>query len=389
MMNNKKNNLTKVKYQATFLPLISRAETEIKSLIIQSALLLKSKAFLRLRIKQIISRVAEEMPPNIIDRESYIEGLYFSSERMIKKYYDEMVFAYIVVAALLIRNKVIKKMPKNQSELIVIANRYKTATLKYNKPDVKFVKEQAELYKIDMKYEQKASPNVSDYEKRLKEKIGDVAKTEFAPAEEGKKKITVWQKAELDVRHEAQLKMVSDMVEKGVEYAWISSHPDCSVRCSKWQGSLVALNLRANNPQKTVDGKKYRYKKKSFLVGKVDGKNAYSLPDIMDVIVEPYGYKNNIIGGFNCRHKLVPYTKGSVAPTEYDREELQKQREINAKLREYEREIRRLKRLSIFYKTINPKQSKIYLKQAIKLKEEYIKFANDNGYAWLPYRLEV
>ena len=84
-MKNKKNNLTKVKYQATFLPLISRAETEIKELVIQSALLLKSKAFLRTRIKQIITRVNQEMPKNIIDRDSYIEGLYFSSERMVKK----------------------------------------------------------------------------------------------------------------------------------------------------------------------------------------------------------------------------------------------------------------------------------------------------------------
>lgn len=385
----KKNNLTKVKYQATFLPLISKAETRIKSLIIQSALLLKSKAFLRQQIRFIIESVAVDMPQNIIDRESYIEGLYFSSERMIKKYYDEMVFAYIVVGALLIRNKAIKKLPKTQSELMKIAKRYKSATLKYEKPDVNFVKEQVELYKIDMVYEQKASPNVSDYEKRLKEEIGGIAKTEFAPAEEGKKKITVWQKAELDVRHEAQVKMVDDLVEKGVEYAWISSHPDCSVRCSKWQGKLVALNKRADNPQTSVDGKKYRYDTKSFIVGKVDGKNVYSLPDIMDVVVQPYGYKNNIIGGFNCRHKLIAYTKGSVAPTDYDKEDLKKQREINAKLREFEREIRRLKRLSIFYKTINPKQSKIYLEQATKLTEEYKKFANDNGYAWLPYRLEV
>lgn len=385
----KKNNLTKVKYQATFLPLISKAETRIKSLIIQSALLLKSKAFLRQQIRFIIESVAVDMPQNIIDRESYIEGLYFSSERMIKKYYERMILAYLIVGSILIRNKVIKKLPKTQSELLVLSNRYKNVILKYNKPDLNFVLEKANEYKIDMIFEQKASPNVKDYARVLKEQIGGLAKTEFAPAEEGKRKITVWQKAELDVRYEAQLKMVDELKNKGVEYAWISSHPDCSKRCSRWQGKLVALNKRADNPQTSVDGKKYRYDTKSFIVGKVDGKNAYSLPDIMDVVVQPHGYKNNIIGGFNCRHKLVPYTKGSVAPTSYDAEEIKKQREINAKLREYEREIRRLKRLSIFYKTIDKKLSKIYLDKAIALTEEYKKFANENGYAWLPYRLEV
>ena len=351
--------------------------------------MLKSKAFLRLQIKEIIKSVNAKTPENVIDRESYIEGLYYSSERMIKKYYDRMILAYIIVGAILIRNKVIKKLPKTQSELLVLSNRYKNVIFKYDKPDLTFVLEKAKNYKIDMIFEQKGFPNVKDYHKALKEQIGGLAKTEFAPAEEGKRKITVWQKAELDVRYESQINMIENLKEKGVEYAWISSHPDCSKRCSRWQGKLVALNKRALAPQKTVDDKTYRYDTKSFIVGKVDGKNAYSLPDIMDVVVLPYGYKNNIIGGFNCRHKLVPYTKGSVAPTEYNAEEIKKQREINAKLREFEREIRRLKRLSIFYKTIDIKLSKIYLDKGRLLTEEYKKFANNNGYAWLPYRLEV
>lgn len=384
-----KNNLTNVKYQSTFLPLISRAETRIKELIIRSALLLESKAFLRLQIKDIIRQTNKEMPQNIIDRESYIEGLYFSSERMIKKYYERMVMAFIIAGSILIRNKVIKKLPKTQSELLVLSKRYKNATFKYEEPDLAFVFGKAKEYKIDMIFEAKAAPNVSNYAKALKEQIGGIAKTEFAPAEEGKRKITVWQKAELDVRYEAQQKMIENLKEKGVEYAWISTHPDCSKRCSKWQGKLVALNKRALAPQKTVDGKTYRYNTKSFIVDKIEGKNVYSLEDIMDVVVLPYGYKNNIIGGFNCRHKLIPYTKGSVAPTEYDAEDIKKQREINAKLREYEREIRRLKRLSIFYKATDKKLSIMYLDKAKQLTKEYKEFANKNGYAWLPYRLEV
>ena len=382
----KQSNITNAKYQATFLPLLSKAETRIKKLVIQSALTLKSKAFLRIEIKEIIKYVAEHMPKNIIDRESYIEGLYFSSERMIKKYYDRMILLFLFIGSALIESKRIKKLPKTQIELLKIAKNNKHLV---TKPNLEYVIDQAKKYKIDVLFEAKGFPNVKDYQKKLDEYIGDVAKTEFAPAEEGKKKITVWQKAELDVRHEAQQKMISDLQEKGVKYAWISSHPDCSKRCSRWQGKLVSLTEKATNPQTSVDGKKYNYNTKSFIVGKIDGKNVYSLEDIMNVIVLPYGYKNNIIGGFNCRHKLVPYTKGSVAPTEYDAEEVKKQREINAKLREYEREIRRLKRLSIFYKTTDAKTSRMYLDKANKLTEEYKAFAEKHGYACLPYRLEV
>ena len=84
---------------------------------------------------------------------------------------------------------------------------------------------------------------------------------------------------------------------------------------------------------------------------RIDGNTVYSLKAVTSQ-VDKYGYTNNIIVGFNCRHKLVPYKKGSLPPTEYNAEEVKKQREINAKLREYEREIRKLKRLSIFYKTM-------------------------------------
>ena len=40
-----------------------------------------------------------------------------------------------------------------------------------------------------MIYEQKGYPNVYQYPKMIKERINGIAKTEFAPAEEGKKKI--------------------------------------------------------------------------------------------------------------------------------------------------------------------------------------------------------
>jgi hypothetical protein len=370
-----KSNITNAKYQSTFLPILSRAETDIKELIINSALLLRSKAFLRLQIKQIISNVMEKLPKNIIDRQSYIDGLWYSSERMIKKYYDRMIIWFFFVAMLLKKNKIIKKTPKTQLELIKIVSKVKSKDLKEKSVEMADLYEKGKQYKIDMIFEQKGSPNVENYINKIKEYIGDVAKTEFAPAEEGKKKITMWQKAELDIRHESQIKMVEDLIAQGVIYAWTSSHPDCSKRCEKWQGKLFDLVNDADNG-------KFKMKKR------IEGHTVYSLKAVTSVI-DKYGYKNNIIVGFNCRHKLVPFTPKSEPPTEYDAEDVKKNREINAKLRAYEREIRRLKRLSIFYKTTDKKLSKMYLDRAKALTEEYKAFAEEHGFAWLPYRLEV
>lgn len=373
---NNKTNITNAKYQATFLPLLSKAETQIKELIITSALFLKSKAFLRLSIKQIIYKTIDELPKDIIDRQAYIDGLYFSSERMIKKYYDQMILSYLIVVSILLRNKLIKKMPDNQIDLFkIIYKAQKKDEIKVKEPDLSFLLEKGEKYKINMIYEQKGYPNVYQYPKMIKERINGIAKTEFAPAEEGKKKITVWQKAELDIRHESQMEMLDNIVKSGVQYAWTSTHPDCSKRCQKWQGKLFDL---INEP----DNGRFKMKKR------IDNHTVYSFKAVARV-KDKYGYTNNIIVGFNCRHKLVPYTKGSVAPTEYSADEVKKQREINAKLREYEREIRRLKRLSIFHKTTDIKLSKMYLDKAKQLTKEYKAFANKNGYAWLPYRLEV
>ena len=69
-----------------------------------------------------------------------------------------------------------------------------------------------------------------------------------------------------------------------------------------------------------------------FRVGKLDGYWVYSLTDIM-AQVDKYGYNNNIICGFNCRHHLIAYRPNDVPPKEYSDQDIKKEREINTKLR--------------------------------------------------------
>ena len=179
---------------------------------------------------------------------------------------------------------------------------------------------------------------------------------------------------------------MENLKQEGHDLCWISSHPDCSKRCQTWQGSLVSLTQHAKNPQKRV--KDYKYNKESFAVGKVDGITVYSLLDIQDC--ETGGeYKNNIITGFNCRHKLKPYTKDSVAPEEYSKDEIKKQRAINLQLREMEREIRHLKQQAILFSSIDKQKARYYKQLAHELTIKYKEFANKHGYAWYKWRIDV
>lgn len=373
--NNLKTNLTNSVYQSQILPVIQKAETEIKKLVSYYGLFLKPRAELLSRINGIIRAVNERLPVSLYDREQYIDGLKSTAMKMVKEFYDRVVLRFNIIAGALIILSFKKKVetPIKLQKLI--------SSDSYTR---KFIEENER--RINVWAMQKGYPNVMNYPQELKARLNGLAKTQTVATEPGKKAITVWQKAELDIRYENQINKMDELKQQGHDLVWISTHPDCSKRCQAWQGCLVSLSKHAKNPQKNV--RNYKYNKASFLVGKVDGINVYSLSDIQDCETG-YGYKNNVVTGFNCRHKLRPYTKGSVAPQEYTKQEIKEQREINQNLRAMERKIRYLKQQAILYNSIDKQKAQLYKREAQKLTEQYKRYANKNGYAWYQWRIEV
>lgn len=349
-----KTNLTNPEFQNAFLVVIQKAETEIKKLITYYALHYKSKIELRNRIDGIILAVAKRLPADLIDKESYIVGLKTSSEKMIKEFYDKTLIKFIFYSTLLAGVLIKVETPL---ELIKEVARN---PLRIEK-----------LIPRETWSKAKGYPYITNYYKEVKSRLNLLAETETRSSEVGKKGISLWQKAEIDIRHEHQLKMVQDLKDSGVKYAWTSSHPDCSKRCEKWQGKLFDLNNHAE-----LSG--FRLRKK------IDGHTVYSFEDVINQ-VDKYGYKNNIIVGFNCRHHLIPYEPNSVPPEEFTKEEIQREREVNATLREYERKIRLLKqKITLGNSVGETAQLKAELKRLISA---YKSFANKNGYAWYQERI--
>lgn len=345
-------------YQSTFLPIFQKAETEIKSLIANAIYKNLSVFSLRSQIMVIIALTNKKVPQNIRDRKAYIDGLIDKSETYIARYYMPMMFKF-----------------SQASQMVRIATETTMKPILVTTPEQLLEISKTSAETRDLWAFQKGSPNVTWYDRELKKTMERLAADPITTYEPGKKPISLWQKAELETRYNKQMNMLDGLRSDGVQYCWISSHPNCSKRCQKWQGKLVSLDQGSMAP--------------GFVVGKLDGNTVYSLPDIM-AQVDKYGYQNNIICGFNCRHKLIPYKPGTLPPEKYSAKEIAKERNIEMRMREMEREIRKLKTNEILsLKIKDSKSAKVFKARWQGLFENYKAFCEKNGYAWYQYRVNV
>ena len=361
-MEHRHQQLTKPEDQA-FLGDLSRAETRLKCLVVLAVLTLKPRYLIYAAINKLIAELV--LSESVIEGDKYLLGLKASAIQMTKELYPRVEKAHRIMADALLRAGVItERQAETPLSLFETLSRKSQKDLAVAESKVK-----------DIWAKRKGVPNVSDYAKSVKRYIGEVSKTDFAPAHDGKKPITMWQKAELDLRYQSQLQMLEEKKATGEKLWWISSHPDCSERCAKWQGKLVNITDHAD-----LSGFRMRDKE--------DGHTVYSLTDIM-AQKDKYGYENNIIVGFNCRHRLLPYRKGETPTEEYSKEEMQRERKVNSTLRAMERAIRRIKQEADITRIYDPARARRLYEAAKTLTEKYKKYANDNGYPWFPYRIEA
>ena len=232
-----------------------------------------------------------------------------------------------------------------------------------------------------------------NYAKQLQERVEDLAMNEFKSSD-GR---SFFAQAELDLRHDIQLERLDDIYDEiGVDnpvrsiddkttsavdisksfnedgsintdtLRWLSSHKDCSKRCAKWQGKLVSLVLPAINDKLETGYSIDNHKIYSFLA--------------IESQTDEYGYHNNIINGFNCRHHLIKYQDKALVQEKYTKKEIEASRKLNAKQRELEREIRHLKDYLELATTEKNAKKIAIIKKKIKIKiSEYYEFCRTNN----------
>lgn len=197
--------------------------------------------------------------------------------------------------------------------------------------------------------------------KRTNALLTSVAKVDYS------KYASLRASVERQLRWEWHEKRIEQAQESGNNLVWIDSHANCSKRCEPYQGRLYSLDNTS---------------------GKIDGVEYVPLSVATDVI-DKYGWKNGCLSGFNCRHKIVPYKKG-FRPQPIPQRVIDHQREVDAKMRYYERNVRNYESLALGYKELGEKNLYKHYKQlAKKWTRAYKGYAEKQGVPYYPSRIDI
>lgn len=205
-----------------------------------------------------------------------------------------------------------------------------------------------------------------EYAKKVEEVYSDLAKAE--PMYDTN--ISLRNIAEMTVRYDRTMEQIQGFINRGVNLVVSSQHANCSKRCEKWQGGHYTLD----NTYQVVDG--------------IEFQPLSNATDQYYTTKRGKTYKNGHITGYNCRHYLMEYKKGE-KQVSVSADVVEKQREIDHKMRYMERQIRQWKDMALMHKGVD---RELYLKarqKAIQYNKKYIEFAKSNKRAYYPSRTDV
>lgn len=174
-------------------------------------------------------------------------------------------------------------------------------------------------------------------------------------------------RAEFEVRGQAQQDAIDGFRSRGVKLVICSTHADCSERCSRWQGRVYSLDGTSG---RTDDGREY-----------VPLETA---TEIYYTTKAGKRWKNGLLG-FNCRHFLVEYKTGYFFPKPNVLEE-RKEYLITQTQRRLEENVRRWRTVAVENKGVDLKHYKEARSKAIEWNKRYIAYSKKNDRAYYPSR---
>lgn len=282
---------------------VEDATTHIKELVIKSLNAGESKEQILSDVKRIIAKCIKGIEA-IHDKETVMKSLWSLANQVLYEYTRA-----VQVFTLNAYNKAVDLGFMND-------------TYSYSFGDSKKVIDNFRNM-IDSEKKAMIFPIIEDYQKKLRDTIRVLSAESPIAVEKtptgATRKLGLRARAELQIRYEANMQELERYKTEGAKLVWITSHPNCSPRCAKYQGRLYSL-----------DG----------TTGKIDG---HSYEPIEVALAGPYGDGNGCISGYNCRHRLIEYKSGSKPPIEYTEAEIKRAYGIDREQRAYENEIRQMK----------------------------------------------
>ena len=177
-------------------------------------------------------------------------------------------------------------------------------------------------------------------------------------------------RAEFEVRGQAQQDSIEGFKGSGVKLVICSTHADCSKRCAPWQGRVYSLD---GTKGRTDDGREY--------VPLEEATEIYSITKAGK------RWRNGLLG-FNCRHFLVEYKSGYHFPKPDVKAE-RKEYMITETQRRLERNVRDWRTRAVEAKGVNPEEYKYARKKAIEWNKRYIEYSQKNDRAYYPSRTKI
>lgn len=341
---------------------VQEAQTLIKEAIIKAYKEDIPKNQVSLQIKKIIKDATIDIP--IEDRRQVQYALAQNAQRWDYTYRQSLRVAN---AAIL---KSIDKLARRKPEINNIAKSYNINLREFMGLDPRKQNQIIGNFRNVLTQDSAGQPVIQSYEKIVKRQLKNLA---LDPANvyrldrNGKPyKMNLRNYAEMKTRYEANLEDLKKYAEDGKDLVWTSSHPDASPRCSPYQGKLYSIKGRTG----TIDGIEFT--------------------PLDDALKGPRGDGNGIINGYNCRHRLIPYTPKSRPPEDYDEATVKKENAINNRQRQYERNIRNMKLEERALRAVGEdREASQYRKRWQKLTSNYRKFSLKNGRAYYDWRTRV
>ena len=221
----------------------------------------------------------------------------------------------------------------------------------------------------------KKTINVRVVQKEIDEKRSVLTKTDkhkaFSHLGNSQAKVsnhfTLFGRAEMNARHQDQLKMIEDCRKEG-NLVVASTHSDCSDRCRKWQGRVYSLDGTSG---RTSDGRRFE-----------------PLENARNAVGTKYEKDHNGLLGYNCRHKIMPYKKG-LKPIKVTKKEAEREYKITQTQRKLEREIRTAKDQALMLKKEDNDSYKFYKAKAKLLTRTYQDFCRENNRVEYRSRLKI
>ena len=210
----------------------------------------------------------------------------------------------------------------------------------------------------DTKY---GSVLIKNYDKQVKDQVKLLASEPAKYVAKDGRAISLRNKVEMAVRYEANQMDLAQYKQNGIKLVWTSSHADASPRCTPFQSKLWSLDGTSG----IIDGHRYQP---------------------IEIALDANG-GNSIINGYNCRHYLIEYEKGSTAPRQFTSKEIQKEYKIDQKQRLYENEIRHKKTMETLLRQQGFKEEASKMrKQWQNLNKRYEEYSIKNGRAFYRWR---